>query len=528
MRGSCIVGRLARASAGEARVVPARGDTLTLAMKLGEMLVRDGHLTPEQLEQALARQGKDGGRLGTVLVEMGAVDLDMLTVYLGLELSLPIATGPTLERAKRTAVRLLTPEQAARFRCVPLLISERQLIGAIDDPHDLVMLDELARTTGYRVIPRVAPEIRIFYYLERYYGVRRPERFRRFGDTPRGYARNDKKAGTRLPGPSLPGLPPAKPPVPAPNPAPALRTRTPPEGARLASTPPPPPPPAEEREMDALEVDAEDLVIELEADAAETADEAPPTAAAFEAAAPAAEPARSEPSAPLSVKEATEIMRRARQRGEVADAVMGHARGVFDVAALLIARDSFAFGWKGFGIDLTRDRLEVLLIPLDAPSMFQMAVKAEQSVFAGAVFPAALHRYLYKALRTSPPKQAVVCAISIGKRVVNLLYGHKAGNTQLSLSELDGVRRIAEEAALSYVRLIAVSKRASTADAEPEPDDERPTGPSRRARATDGGGAPGHGRRSRRQEPRETMPMATRAADGEVPDGDGDAPPKRR
>src|SRR5436190_22662825 len=130
-------------------------------MKLGEMLIRDGRLTEPQLEAALKYQARDGGRFGTILVEHGFIDLEALTVYLGLELGIPIATGAMLERAKRAAVRLLTPEQAYRFKCVPLVVQDRQLIACLEDPHDFDILDGLSQLTGYRVIPRVAPEIRV-------------------------------------------------------------------------------------------------------------------------------------------------------------------------------------------------------------------------------------------------------------------------------------------------------------------------------------------------------------------------------
>src|ERR1700759_3287283 len=151
-------------------------------MKLGEMLVRDGRLTEAQLAEALAYQARDGARLGTVLVEHGMVDLEALTVYLGLELGIPIATGAMLERAKRAAVRLLQPTHAFKHKCVPLVVQDRQLIAAIEDPHDFATLEALAAITGYRVLPRVAPELRIYYYIERYYGVARPARFQKFGD----------------------------------------------------------------------------------------------------------------------------------------------------------------------------------------------------------------------------------------------------------------------------------------------------------------------------------------------------------
>src|SRR2546423_1007429 len=143
-------------------------------MKLGEMLVRDGRLTEPQLGSALGFQARDGARLGTVLVEHGMVDLEALTVYLGLELGIPIATGAMLERAKRAAVRLLQPAQAFKHKCIPLVVQDRQLIAAIEDPHDFATLEALNSITGYRVLPRVTPEVRIYYYIERYYGRPRP------------------------------------------------------------------------------------------------------------------------------------------------------------------------------------------------------------------------------------------------------------------------------------------------------------------------------------------------------------------
>src|SRR3954466_206319 len=191
-------------------------------MRLGEMLVRDGRLSEAQLADALGFQARDGGRLGTVLCEHGMVELEALTVYLGLELGIPIATGAMLERAKRAAVRLLQPPQAFKHKCVPLVIQDRQLIAAIEDPHAFAILDALASITGYRVLPRVAPELRIYYYIERYYGVARPARYVKFGDLPRG---QDGPTDAALPAPPLPGLPPVPTAVvTAPGPRPRLRT----------------------------------------------------------------------------------------------------------------------------------------------------------------------------------------------------------------------------------------------------------------------------------------------------------------
>ncbi|RMH38391.1 MAG: hypothetical protein D6689_19775, partial [Deltaproteobacteria bacterium] len=389
-------------------------------MKLGEMLVRDGHVTPDQIQMAIERQRRDGGKLGTLLVEMGFVDLETLTMYLGLELSMPVATGAVLDRAKRTAVRLLTPEQAARLRCVPLLISERQLIVAVEDPYDVATLDEISRTTGYRVIPRVAPEIRIYYYIERYYGVPRPARFRVLGDTPRGARTPPPVEGGRsavLPGPSLPGLPPpTDAPVRAPTPPPVLRTAPPVADASADIV-------DLTDEIDAIEYEADALVVELEADDAETAGAAPPTEALQ-----AIEVARDSDDdiEPLEADAALTAVREAMQRGEIADAVLGYARTLFDAAALFIVRDNLAFGWKGFGPNVNRDRIEALLIPLASPSVLQAALDTDDRFYMGPVAPSSLHRHLFKVLRCPPPSHAAVAGIAIGSRIVNILYGHRA------------------------------------------------------------------------------------------------------
>src|SRR6185436_3432549 len=121
-------------------------------------------------------------------------------------------------------------------------------------------------------------------------------------------------------------------------------------------------------------------------------------------------------------------------------------------------RDDLALGWKGFGPDLDADRLETLLIPLDAPSIFKSAVE-EKDLFAGAAPPSALHGHLFKLLRTSAPAQAVVAPIMIRERVVNLMYGHKSGDAMIPEEHLESLRDVAKEAAIAYAKLIALQRK---------------------------------------------------------------------
>jgi len=409
-------------------------------MKLGEMLVRDGRLTEPQLTEALGYQARDGARLGTVLVEHGMVDLEALTVYLGLELGIPIATGAMLERAKRAAVRLLQPAQAFKHKCVPLVVQDRQLIAAIEDPHDFATLEALTSITGYRVLPRVAPELRIYYYIERYYGVARPPRFSKFGDSPRG---NEAAVDSGLPAPPLPGLPPVPAaPIAAPGPQPRLRS------VKL---------PKLFDDSEALELEAEDLIDTLDADDAAPAEAAPSTAP-LQAPPVAARTPGTPPLGPppMAADLALRELAIATNRNRIVEVLLGYAAAVFDAAIVFAVRDNLAFGWRAIGDLPGHANVEHVLIPLEAPSVVQAAIAAEGYVFHGPLAPSTVNSYLYKVLGCAEPPIVSAGAIAIGKRVVNVLYGH---SPSLSPLQLHVLQEICHSAAEAYARLIAVSKK---------------------------------------------------------------------
>lgn len=412
-------------------------------MKLGEMLVRDGRLTEPQLEAALKYQARDGGRFGTVLVEHGFVDLEALTVYLGLELGIPIATGAMLERAKRAAVRLLQPAQAFKHKCVPLVVQDRQLIAAIEDPHDFATLESLTAVTGYRVLPRVCPELRIYYYIERYYGVPRPARFVKFGDTPRG---DEGKVDSGLPAPPLPGLPPVPAsPIAAPGPRPRIRSM---KMAKLFD------------QSEALELEAEDLIDTLDADDAAPAEAAPiaataPTTTQTPPSVPRVAPPPQAP--PISADVALRELATAADRNRIVEILLGFASATFEAAVVFTVRDNIAFGWKATGQVPGFAYIEHVLIPLEAPSVVQAAIASENGIFHGPIAPSTVNSYFYKVIGCSEPAVVTAGRISIGKRVVNVLYGH---GKELTPIQREVMLQVCNSAAEAYARLIAVSKKS--------------------------------------------------------------------
>jgi len=57
--------------------------------RIGEILVSEGMVTPEQLEEAVKLQSKEGGRLGDILIRLGYVTEEQILSALSKQLHIP-------------------------------------------------------------------------------------------------------------------------------------------------------------------------------------------------------------------------------------------------------------------------------------------------------------------------------------------------------------------------------------------------------------------------------------------------------
>src|SRR5512133_1267274 len=140
-------------------------------MRLGEILVQSGACKREAVADALKNQVIFGGRLGTNLLDLGAVRESDLARALGRRHGLPTLHGDL--RLDPAAVALLKPEVADRYDVVPYLLQDRKLALLVCDPNDLTALDEVAFLTGKQVHPIVVPEARLWALLRDSYGLDR-------------------------------------------------------------------------------------------------------------------------------------------------------------------------------------------------------------------------------------------------------------------------------------------------------------------------------------------------------------------
>ena len=150
-------------------------------MRIGEALVGLGMITPEQLEDALARQKVDRSLpLGALLVRQGQVSRQDLQTALARKMGYPVvdvAGFPT----EADAVRSVPFVVAHRLNALPLLRRGGRLIVAMDDPTARGAIEEIEFVAQAKAVPVLAPAADISRVLATTY--------ERFGlDTGRGWA----------------------------------------------------------------------------------------------------------------------------------------------------------------------------------------------------------------------------------------------------------------------------------------------------------------------------------------------------
>ena len=145
--------------------------------RLGQLLVRADLVSENNLARALGVQHFAGGRIGTLLLERGSVNEDDLGKTLAQQHGCEYVPWKLLADVPPIVIAALPAKFAIKHAAVPYDRSESSIKLALRDPADLRILDELFFVTGRKIIAAVAPEVRIYQALEKYYGERRTPRY---------------------------------------------------------------------------------------------------------------------------------------------------------------------------------------------------------------------------------------------------------------------------------------------------------------------------------------------------------------
>ncbi|MGE0591532.1 MAG: type IV-A pilus assembly ATPase PilB [Vicinamibacterales bacterium] len=139
-----------------------------MAVRIGELLLKEKRITPEQFQEALNHQRQHGGKLGFNLVKLGFVRDEEITALLSRQYGVPsiVLSGFDIDP---TVIKLVPAETAQKYQIVPLSRSGATLTIAMTDPTNVFAMDDIKFMTGCNVEPVVASETAVADAIQKYY-----------------------------------------------------------------------------------------------------------------------------------------------------------------------------------------------------------------------------------------------------------------------------------------------------------------------------------------------------------------------
>src|SRR5574341_1033026 len=140
-----------------------------MPVRIGELLLKERRITPEQLQEALNYQRTNGGKLGFNLIKLGYVKDEEITALLSKQYGVPSISLAQFE-IDPAVIKLVPAETAQKYQIVPLSRAGATLTIAMTDPTNVFAMDDIKFMTGFNVEPVVASESAINEAINKFYG----------------------------------------------------------------------------------------------------------------------------------------------------------------------------------------------------------------------------------------------------------------------------------------------------------------------------------------------------------------------
>ena len=136
--------------------------------RIGDLLLREGMITKDQLDKALQEQRQSGTRVGYNLIKLGFIpELDLVRV-LARQSKLQAVDLSKIEVDPKI-VKLVPADVAVKNLVLPLRREGRTLTVAMADPTNFAVIDDLKFITRYDIFPVIAGEFTLRNTLEKLY-----------------------------------------------------------------------------------------------------------------------------------------------------------------------------------------------------------------------------------------------------------------------------------------------------------------------------------------------------------------------
>src|SRR5258708_24899513 len=145
-----------------------------MSQRLGDLLVKEKVITPEQLEQATKLQKYPHSLPAPALVKLGFLSDEDVTNFLSRQYGVP-AINLSYFEIDPAVVKLIPYETAKRYQILPLSRVGASLTIAMVDPTNVFAMDDIKFMTGFNIEPVVASESSILEGIEKAYGSSKEE-----------------------------------------------------------------------------------------------------------------------------------------------------------------------------------------------------------------------------------------------------------------------------------------------------------------------------------------------------------------
>jgi type IV pilus assembly protein PilB len=125
--------------------------------KIGELLLQEGLVSPEQLSRALEDQQHSGERLGAILIRLGYINEEELVEFLARQFHVPQVSLAKLTVAKEV-ISLIPLDIAQKYQAIPFGLVGNTLNVAMADPGNLFMIDDIRFLTRKSIQVHVTSE----------------------------------------------------------------------------------------------------------------------------------------------------------------------------------------------------------------------------------------------------------------------------------------------------------------------------------------------------------------------------------
>ncbi len=141
--------------------------------RLGELLVRENLISVQQLRKAQEDQQKNGTRISTALIKVGAIEESKLTDFLSKQYGVPAINLKEFD-IDVEIIKLVPKDVAEKHLVIPVNRAGSSLIVAMCDPSNIYAVDDLKFLTGYNIEPVVTSEPALREAIDKYYAEKGP------------------------------------------------------------------------------------------------------------------------------------------------------------------------------------------------------------------------------------------------------------------------------------------------------------------------------------------------------------------